>query len=69
MTVNPIIRNSEPYTVNFAHTEAYKKSTIPHCQQLLNDHFGVKGQEAVEVEGVGVGEGGWGLEINFSNFH
>ena len=30
------IRNREKYVVNFAHTNAYKKSTIPYCQRLLN---------------------------------
>ena len=55
MSVNPIIRNREPYTVNFARTEAYKKSTIPHCQRLLNDYFGAKVKEKGE-EGVEVGD-------------
>ena len=32
------IRNSEWFKVNFAHTSAYKDSTIPFCQRLLNDH-------------------------------
>ena len=33
---NKRIRNSEPYLVNFASTEAYKNSAIPYCQRLLN---------------------------------
>ena len=49
---NPLIRKREPFQVNFARTEAYKKSTIPHCQRLLNVHFGEK------EEGVGQREGG-----------
>ena len=34
---NPV-RNSEPYLVNFAGTETYKKCAIPYCQRLLNKH-------------------------------
>ena len=30
------IRNREPYKVNFCRTEAYRNSTIPYCQRLLN---------------------------------
>ena len=30
----------ETFEVNFAKTGAYKKSTIPYCQRLLNEHFG-----------------------------
>ena len=30
------IRNREKYAVNFAHTNAYKNSTIPYCQRYLN---------------------------------
>ena len=33
---NKHIRGSEPFVVNFAKTETYKKSTIPYCQRLLN---------------------------------
>ena len=33
------IRNREPFTVNFARTERYKKSSIPYCQRLLNKNF------------------------------
>ena len=35
----PHIRNREPFHVNFSHGELYKRSTIPTCQRLLNDHF------------------------------
>ena len=47
--VNPTIhgdenylREREPFQVNFANTEAYKQSTIPFCQRLLNTHFSNK---------------------------
>ena len=33
------IRDRENFHVNFARTEDYKKSTIPHCQRLLNSYF------------------------------
>ena len=33
------IRDKEIFHVNFARTEDYKKSTIPYCQRLLNNHF------------------------------
>ena len=33
------VRTREKYAVNFAHTESYKKSAVPYCQNLLNaDH-------------------------------
>ena len=34
-------RTSEKYNVDFAHTEKFKKSTIPYLQRLLNeeDHY------------------------------
>ena len=32
-------RDKELFQVNFARTEDYKKSAIPYCQRLLNDHF------------------------------
>ena len=35
---NNRVRGSEPYQVNFASTETYKKSAIPHCQRLLNQN-------------------------------
>ena len=35
---NDRIRGSEPYVVNFASTERYKKSAIPYCQRILNQH-------------------------------
>ena len=37
-TYNNRVRDSEPYQVNFAGSETYKKSAIPHCQRLLNLH-------------------------------
>ena len=33
------IRKHEPFKVNFARTSEYRKSTIPYCQRLLNEHF------------------------------
>ena len=33
------IRNSEVFHVNFARTEAYKKSAIPSIQRRLNEHY------------------------------
>ena len=33
------IRNRELFEVNFSSGGAYKKSAIPFCQRLLNDHF------------------------------
>ena len=41
--LNPVsndhfLREMEPFQVNFARTDAYKDSTIPYCQRLLNDH-------------------------------
>ena len=35
---NNRVRGLEPYQVNFANTERYKKSAIPYCQRLLNKH-------------------------------
>ena len=33
------VRTREKFLVNFAHTESYKKSAVPYCQNLLNaDH-------------------------------
>ena len=32
-------RNEELFKVNFAHTSAYRDSTIPFCQRQLNQHF------------------------------
>ena len=33
------VRTREKYAVNFAHTESYKKSAVPYCQNLFNaDH-------------------------------
>ena len=45
-----LAREREEFTVNFARTEQYKKSTIPSCQRLLNTHFQEQGP-------VGAGEG------------
>jgi hypothetical protein len=36
---NMEIRSREPFSVNFGRTEAYRRSTIPYCQRLLNDQF------------------------------
>ena len=36
---NSRVRLSEKYTVNFASTDSYKLSAIPHCQRLLNKHL------------------------------
>jgi hypothetical protein len=33
------IRQRERFVVNFARTQAYQKSAIPFCQNLLNTHF------------------------------
>ena len=33
------IRNKEPLKISKAHTEAYKKSTIPYLQRRLNEHL------------------------------
>ena len=33
------VRNRETFQVNFARTDQYKKSAIPACQRILNDHF------------------------------
>ena len=39
---NKHIRGSEPFVVNFAKTETYKKSTIPYCQRLLNKNVSTR---------------------------
>jgi hypothetical protein len=48
------VRNRETFAVNFGHTEAYKNSTIPYCQRLLNErvltHGGGDGQEEQEEQ-------------------
>ena len=37
---NPLqTRKKEPFKVNFAHTERYRKSAIPSCQRLLNQYM------------------------------
>ena len=33
------IRHREPFLVNFARTESYKRSAIPFCQRILNSHY------------------------------
>ena len=33
------IRSREKFVVNFARTESYRKSAIPYCQRLLNQHL------------------------------
>ena len=38
--VNPFIREREPFLVNFARTENYRKRTVPTCQRLLNSYYG-----------------------------
>ena len=43
--VSPIVREREPFKVNFARTEAYKNSSIPTCQRLLNSHFSQRPEE------------------------
>ena len=32
-------RNRDTFVVNFARTSSYQKSTIPYCQNKLNEHF------------------------------
>ena len=39
---NMEVRERELFKVNFSRTEAYKKSAVPYCQRLLNQHFGDK---------------------------
>ena len=36
------IRQREPFIVNFARTERYRKSAIPFCQRILNTHYQAK---------------------------
>jgi hypothetical protein len=36
---NERVRESEPFTVNFARTDTYKDSAVPYCQRLLNEHL------------------------------
>ena len=36
---NDRTRESEPFLVNFAKTESYRKSAVPYCQRMLNAHF------------------------------
>ena len=52
--VEPLIREREPFKVNFTRTESYKQSTIPTCQRLLNDYY----MEHPERLGFGPGPGG-----------
>ena len=40
------IRTREKFVVNFAHTESYKKSAVPYCQNLLNADQRTKEAEA-----------------------
>ena len=35
-------KSKEIVEVNWARTEAYRMSTIPYCQRLLNEHFSRK---------------------------
>ena len=39
---NTEVRNREQFHVNFARTQQYKRSAIPYCQRLLNNHFNEK---------------------------
>ena len=39
VTSDHYIRDRELFHVNFAKTSTYKKSAIPFCQRMLNDHF------------------------------
>ena len=39
LNVEPSKRQREPFKVNFARTETYKKSEISTCQRLLNDFY------------------------------
>ena len=32
------VRRTKKYTVNFAHTENYRQSSVPYCQRLLNKY-------------------------------
>ena len=58
-------RKREPFKVNFAHTERYRKSAIPSCQRLLNQYMaeeeerrrkgGGEGEEEEERRRRGVG--------------
>jgi len=50
------VRAREKYKVNFAHTTAYKNSTIPYCQRLLNRIEEEKEEKG--REGGGDGRGG-----------
>ena len=40
------IRTRDKFVVNFAHTESYKKSAVPYCQNLLNADHRTKEAEA-----------------------
>ena len=33
------LRESEPFLVNFAKSESYRKSAVPYCQRILNQYF------------------------------
>ena len=56
------VRQREKFVVNFARTQAYQRSAIPFCQNLLNTHFsqlqeeGGTGQEGGSEKGRRVGE-------------
>ena len=47
------VRQRERFIVNFARTQAYQRSAIPYCQNLLNTHFA----QLQEEGGVQPGEG------------
>ena len=33
------LRESEPFLVNFAKSESYRRSSVPYCQRILNKYF------------------------------
>ena len=57
------VRNREKYAVNFARTNAYKNSTIPYCQRMLNsledqeeragEEAGSQGEQGSREQGAG----------------
>ena len=36
------LRNTDEFKINFANTEHYRKSAIPYCQRMLNNHAKTK---------------------------
>ena len=45
------MRSREKFVVHFSHTESYKRSAVPYCQNLLNYDFRTKEDEARRREG------------------